>query len=137
MDAETTERPASKVSHIGVPAVFKLELACKHLNAAYGDHFGCYIVGSALERPDWRDVDVVLIMDDAEFAKEFPRVRDVATGVFEFDTKWLLNSVSISAWLSEQTGLPVDFKIQPQTWANKRHGRKRRHAVGLTFSAPT
>jgi hypothetical protein len=121
-----------KVSYIGVPAVFKLELACKHLNDAYGG-FGCYVVGSALERPDWRDVDVVLILEDKQFRREFPNVQDFSTGLFEFDTKWLLHTVALSEWLSAQTGLPIDFKIQPQTWANDRHPGKR-HPHGLRFA---
>jgi hypothetical protein len=119
-----------KVSYIGVPAVFKLELACKHLNDAYGG-FGCYVVGSVLERPDWRDVDVVLILEDEKFRREFPDIQEF-TGI-EFDTKWLLHIVALSAWLKEQTGLPVDFKIQPQTWANARHSGTR-HPHGLRFA---
>lgn len=121
-----------KVSYIGVPAVFKLELACKHLNDAYGG-FGCYVVGSALERPDWRDVDVVLILEDRAFLREFPGVQDCQTGTFEFDTKWLLHTVAISAWLKEQTGLPIDFKIQSQTFANERHPGTR-HPHGLRYA---
>ena len=120
-----------KTSYIGVPAVFKLELACKHLNDAYGG-FGCYVVGSALERPDWRDVDVVLILEDKQFKREFPDVGDFTTGAFEFDTKWLLHMVALSEWMSAQTGLPIDFKIQPQTWANNRH-KGPRHPHGLRF----
>ncbi|RUW79631.1 hypothetical protein [Mesorhizobium sp. M2A.F.Ca.ET.067.02.1.1] len=125
--------PRKKTSYIGVPAVFKLELACKHINDAYGG-FGCYVVGSALERPDWRDVDVVLILDDKQFRREFPNVQDFSTGLFEFDTKWLLHTVALSEWMRAQTGLPIDFKIQPQTWANERHGGGTRHPHGLRFA---
>ena len=124
-------KPRKKASHVGVPAIFELQLACKHLNEAYGDHFGCYLVGSALERPDWRDVDVVLIMDDEDFKREFPKAT---ADTFEFDPKWLINSISISQWLSRRTGLPIDFKIQPQTWANDRH-KGQRNALGLKFVA--
>lgn len=122
-----------KASYIGVPAVFKLELACKHLNDAYGG-FGCFVVGSALDRRDWRDVDVVLILEDERFDREFPDAQG-SRGLFEFDPKWLLNCISLSMWLSEQTGLPIDFKIQPQTWANERHPNKRRHPKGLRMVA--
>ncbi|RWQ32828.1 MAG: hypothetical protein EOS20_04975 [Mesorhizobium sp.] len=133
-DEQEKPAPKKKVSYIGVPAVFKLELACKHLNDAYGG-FGCYVVGSALERPDWRDIDVVLILDDKQFKREFPAVRDFSTGNFEFDTKWLLHTVAISGWLKEQTGLPIDFKIQPQTWANERHpGTRHPHGLRLARS---
>ncbi|RWB66591.1 hypothetical protein [Mesorhizobium sp.] len=130
-DEQEKPAPKKKVSYIGVPAVFKLELALKHLNDAY-DGFGCYVVGSSLERPDWRDVDVVLILSDEDFQREFPNA-DHRSGAFELDTKWLLNSVAISGWLKEQTGLPIDFKIQPQTWANERHSG-RRDARGLRLA---
>ncbi|RWN11745.1 hypothetical protein [Mesorhizobium sp.] len=119
-----------KASYVGVPAIFKLELACKHLNKAYGTGHGCYLVGSALQRPDWRDVDVVLILDDEAFKREFPYATE---STFEFDPKWLLSSVTISDWLSKETGLPIDFKIQSQSWANKRHEGPR-NPLGLTFA---
>ena len=86
------DQPRKKASYIGVPAVFKLELACKHINDAYGG-FGCYVVGSALERPDWRDVDVVLILEDEAFTREFPHATH---SNFEFDSKWLIHVVAIS-----------------------------------------
>ncbi|RWB96579.1 MAG: hypothetical protein EOQ56_25655 [Mesorhizobium sp.] len=132
MEPEKRSEKRKKVSYVGVPAVFKLELACKHLNDAY-DGFGCYLVGSALERADWRDVDVVLILDDEAFGREFPDVRDLSSGNFEFDTKWLLHTVALSEWLKAQTGLPIDFKIQPQTWANLQH-KGPRHAKGIRLT---
>ena len=120
-----------------------LEQACQQLNDAFGG-FGCYLVGSALERPDWRDIDVRFIMSDEEFEAEFPhtlhRNDDGAMhvdggGNWEFDPKWLLLTVSISDWLRKQTGLPIDFQFQPQTHANKRH-KGRRNALGLRFAKP-
>lgn len=116
-----------KACYVGAPAIFALEQACQHINKAF-DGFGCYLVGSAIERPDWRDVDVRLIMADKDFARLFPDARDN----WEFDPRWLLLTVSISKWLSDITGLPVDFQFQPQTHANARHN-KPRHAMGLSF----
>lgn len=129
-------RQKQKASHVGVPAIFKLELACKHITAAFDEDgcFGCYLVGSALERADWRDVDIVFIMSDEAFRREFPKAV-IGQGAFEFDPKWLLNSITLSTWMREQTGLPVDFKIQPQSWANERH-KGPRSALGLTFARP-
>lgn len=121
---------------MGAPAIFALELECKHINAAFGG-FGCYLVGSALQRPDWRDVDVRHIMSDEEFDKLFPGTR--ANGTWEFDPRWLLITTAISERLSRVTGLPVDFQFQPQTHANERH-KGARNAIGLriarTESAP-
>lgn len=130
----------AKHNYVGAPAIFKLEQACQVINDAFNG-FGCYLVGSALERPDWRDVDVRFIMPDADFAKEFPRV-DLSFGgngaaYWEFDPKWLLLTTALSDWLQKATGLPVDFQFQPQTWANARHGQKqgkRRNAIGLRMA---
>lgn len=119
--------PRKKASYIGAPRVFKLELACQHLTAAWGE--SCYVVGSSLERPDWRDIDVVMIMDDDRFAAEFPDAT-LHSGAWEFDPKWLILTVAISDWLSAQIGATVDFKFQPQKHANELH-KGVRNASGL------
>jgi len=121
--------PRKKVSYVGAPACFALELACKPINAAFGG-FGCYLVGSALERSDWRDVDVRYIMTDEEFEAEFP---GTGKGTWEFDPKWILLTTGISAVLSKATGLPIDFQFQPQTHANEKH-KGNRHPLGLSFA---
>lgn len=123
-----------KASYVGTPAIFLLELACKPISDAFGG-FGCYLVGSALERPDWRDIDVRFIMSDEEFQKEFPGTYDPARklATWEFDPKWILLSTGIAAYLAKATGLPVDFQFQPQTHANERH-KGIRHALGMRFA---
>jgi hypothetical protein len=118
-----------KAIHIGAPACFVLEQCCQHICDALGG-YGCYVVGSALDRADWRDVDVRYILSDEEFERLFP---DALSGHWEHDARWLLLTVSISGWLSKQTGLPVDFQIQPQTHANERHPGKR-NAIGLRIA---
>jgi len=129
--------PAAKATHVGVPAIFKLEMAARHIRDAYrhydkDGHVGLYLVGSSIIRPDWRDVDVVLILDDKSFYAEFPHAHPSS---FEWDNKWLLMTVALSDWLRAQTDLPVDFKIQPMEWANKRHSG-RRHALGFRIAPP-
>lgn len=126
---EEAKSPRRKPSHVGAPAIFALHAACQDINRAFGG-FGCYLVGSALERPDWRDVDVRLIMRDEEFSAEFP---DASEGGWEFDTKWILLTVSISRHLASVTGLPIDFQFQPQTRANRLRGGPR-HPLGLIFT---
>lgn len=117
--SEAETKPRQKASHVGAPAIFALTAACQQINDAFGD-FGCYLVGSALERPDWRDVDVRFIMPDEVFAAEFPDAT-LHSGAWEFDPKWLLLTISISGHLSRLTGLPIDFQFQPQTHSNERH----------------
>lgn len=122
-----------KASHVGAPAIFQLELACQQINAAFGGgkvSFGhCYLVGSSLERADWRDVDVRFIIGDDDFAALFPDAN-VAPGTWEQDPRWLLLTSWCSKWLSEQSGLPVDFQFQPQSHANERH-KGVRSALGM------
>lgn len=126
--------PKRKAIYIGAPACFVLELACRQINEAFGDCFGCYIVGSCLERPDWRDVDIRYIMEDDKFQELFPGTY-VQDGLhcWEQDARWLLLTVSISAHLARLTGLPIDFQFQPQSHANKRHTGQR-SAVGVTIA---
>lgn len=132
--SEETPAPRKKASYVGAPACFALEMACQALNRAFGG-FGCYLVGSALERPDWRDIDVRLVLSDEEFMALFPDV-DLEAVNWEFDTRWLVMTVSIAAWLSKSTGLPVDFQFQPQGHASRRH-KGPRSALSLRFARKT
>ena len=118
-----------KAIYVGAPACFALELACQHLQEAFGE-YGLYLVGSALERPDWRDVDVRYILSDEGFAALFPD----AGQYWEHNPRWLVMVAAISAWLTKETGLPIDFQFQPQTHANERHPGKR-NALGLKIGA--
>lgn len=124
--------PRKKGVYVGAPACFHLELACQELSRAFGDT--CYLVGSALERADWRDIDVRMIMDDEDFDKLFPNCRE--RGTWEFNARWLVMTTAVAAWLRERTGLPVDFQFQPRTHANERH-KGPRNALGLVFSNGT
>lgn len=121
----------SKASYVGAPAVFALTLACAEVEKAF-NCYGCYLVGSALEKPDWRDVDVRMIMDDGDFAALFPD----AGSNWESNPRWLLLTTCISERLSRLSGLPVDFQFQPQTHANERHD-KPRHWIGVSASRET
>jgi hypothetical protein len=122
----------NKPSYIGAPAVFLLELCCQQINDAFGD-YGCYLVGSALERQNWRDVDVRFIMDDDEFRKLFPDTYTDSV-LWEFNPRWTIINAGIAEWIKGRTGLPIDFQIQPQTWANERHD-KQRSALGIRHNA--
>lgn len=133
-EEQATPPTKHKASHVGAPAVFSLELACQELNRAFaGDGAGhCYLVGSALDRADRRDIDVRLMLPDAEFDVLFPAARG---RYWEHDPRWLIMTISISKWLSDLSGLPVDFQFQRQSNANDRHNG-RRDAMGMIF-APT
>lgn len=126
---KTTNPKRIKGIYIGAPACFALELACREITNAFG-LYGCFVVGSSLDRPDWRDIDIRFIMPDDEFAKVFPQ----AGQHWEHDSRWLLLTVSISEHLSKVTGLPIDFQFQPQTHANEKH-KGPRNAIGFPIPA--
>lgn len=126
--------PRKKALYIGAPACFALEAECKLLWEAFcrgGEGFvgGIYIVGSAILRSDWRDVDLRLILKDEEFERLFPD----AGQHWEQDPRWLVLTIAISERLSKVTGLPIDFQFQPQSTANRMHGGKPRCPVGMRF----
>lgn len=134
--------PRKKGIYIGAPACFALEQACAQVAEAFGafrddehgEHVGgIYVVGSCLDRADWRDVDVRFIVADKVFARWFPGAGDIAHARWEFDPRWLLLTVALSDWLKKQTGLPVDFQFQPQSHANERH-KGPRNAVGMRIA---
>lgn len=130
-DAEVAApKPRTKACYVGAPAIFALHLACQQIKEALepASHCGVYLVGSALERPDFRDVDVRAILDDAAFAALFPQ-SPLHSAAWELNPRWLLLNTALAAWLRERTGLPIDFQIQPMTHANERH-KKPRHSLG-------
>jgi len=128
-----------RANYLPAPHYFALNQAATLVNAAFGG-FGCYLVGSCLQRQDYRDVDVRLILEDAAYDRWFGKPRDVhheAGGVH--DPLWSLMCLSISEWLRSQTGLPIDFQIQRQTQANEKHSRKdgcKRSALGIFLDYP-
>lgn len=117
-----------RANYVGAPAYYVLQHACRVIVEAYGPHL--YLVGSALRKRDHRDVDLRLILPDEEFDALFP---GLSSSSWSLDARWSLLAVSISTYLAEQSGLPVDFQIQRQTEANlwfstkDGHGR---HPIG-------
>ena len=91
------------------------------------DAFGHYpyLVGSALVRTDYRDVDVRLILPDDEFAATF---GEVLTPRYT-NAKWNATCVVWTHFAAHLTGLPIEFQIDQQTWANE-NTTGRRHAIG-------
>lgn len=78
-----------------------------------------YVVGSALQRADYRDVDVRIMLADETF--------DWLEGVVNVDR---LN-VCLSLWGRTATGLPIDCQVQQRSAANKAYGKQRRNPLGM------
>lgn len=83
------------------------------------DYFGhvAYQVGSSLHTKGWRDVDVRLMLPDDEFAARFGDLHRSA----ETDPRLSAVTLAFCALGKAMTGLPIDFQIQPQSWANKHY----------------
>ena len=118
-------------NYVAAPHFYNLNQACVIVNRAFTNGFGCYLVGSACVRKDYRDVDVRLILDDAEYDRLFGG-KDRGGYLNAF---WSLQCTTISAWLSTQSGLPVDFQIQRRTEANEQHDGPR-HPLGVFLDYP-
>ena len=82
-----------------------------------------YLVGSCLERPDFRDVDIRVILDDKRFKQLF--------GDEGRDPLRHLVQVAISEHYVKATGLRIDFQIQQRTSANARYPGGARHPLGM------
>ena len=119
-----------RANFIGAPHFFDLNQACRVVAEAFGHSL--YLVGSSLERRDYRDVDVRCILDDAEFDGLFPGL--VGHG-YAYNARWSIVCSSISLWLSQHSNLPVDFQIQRMTEANAEYAGPR-SALGFFVGPP-
>lgn len=96
--------PRTRSCWLGVPELYRLDSACARLQALYP--FRVYLVGSCLERRDFRDVDIRLQLSDKKYAHHTRR-------------EWLFLNAAISDQLSAMTGLPIDFQFMSVTdWAD-------------------
>ena len=111
---------------VGMPATLLLDQFGYQVNRAFGTI--PFLVGSALFKKDWHDVDIRLILTDDEYEKSgFGNPRSPHT-----NAKWVSLCLAYSALGKQMTGLPIDFQIQQQTQANREHD-KERSALGIEF----
>lgn len=101
----------------------RLEHACSVVAEAFGAP--PYLVGSTHETRSFRDVDVRLILPDEEYDRLFADRGGAFPGGL-----WGLLCLSVSQYLSDVSGLPVDFQVQRMTEANERYEGQPRNPVG-------
>lgn len=101
----------------GMPQTTLLEAFGQWIYDAFGET--AYHVGSSTKGKTWRDVDVRLMLDDAEFDALFPGYRDAD----QRDAKWALICAAISELGKRLTGLPIDFQVQRASKANDLYGQ--------------
>ena len=109
-DAALSSTERKKACYLSTLELHELDEACAPFLSAFGEH--PYLVGSASQRPDFRDVDVRLILADDEFDALFA----------EREGLWALLGRLGSTFLRARTGLPVDFQVQRQSEANAKFG---------------
>ena len=109
--------------HIGGPEWVRLTAALRIVTEAFGEP--CWLVGSALETRDYRDVDVRVTLNDEAFETLFGASPPPLIPLR------LLIGLGISEYLSTATGLRVDFQIQKASDVSDKDRAKRRHLVGM------
>jgi hypothetical protein len=116
----TAEKPAMRsASYLSPPDLHRLDWACRPIRAAFGSP--PYLVGSVLTRPDFRDIDIRLILPDDTMVRLFG--VDGVYGTPEHPTPHplqLLLHIALSDLIARAAGLPwpIDFQIQSMTEAN-------------------
>lgn len=102
--------------------LYNLDTACRLVSRAFKGG-PPYLVGTAGVggSASYRDVDVRLMLDDGEFAEVCP-TRE----------RWELLCLAIGTYLSERTGLPIDFQVQRTREANERYGGRPRNPLGMS-----
>jgi hypothetical protein len=104
--------PATRASYLSPPDFHRLDWACRTITTAFGAPV--YLVGSALTRADYRDIDLRLILNDDQAAQYPPPLR-------------LVLNIALSDLIAKTAGLarPIDFQIQSMTEANvPEHGAR-------------
>ncbi len=127
--ADEEAKKWKRANYVPAPHFYNLNQACSIINRALPG-YGSYLVGSSIERRDFRDVDVRYIMDDPNYQRLFGN-EDGWANAF-----WSLLCTTWSTWLSQQSGLQVDFQIQQQTRANREHAGQKRAALGIFLDYP-
>ena len=98
----TDEQPKPRTIYLHVTQIATLDHWCAWVYRAFDEP--PYLVGSVLTRPDWRDVDLRMMMPDDKY------------DALPCDPKVL--NVAFSVWGQQATGLPIDFQFQQQSAAN-------------------
>lgn len=119
---------SERATYVPITNLHALNMACRLFVDAFGWHV--YHVGSSLLRRDYRDVDVRCLLADEEFERIFPGARETLRKG-RHDARLLALNLSVSAYLAQQSSLPIDFQFQAVTDANRDDGDKPRSALGV------
>lgn len=98
--------PATKprATYLQLSDVRLLDMWGRELHDMWG--YTAYLVGSALVRPDYRDVDVRIVLPD-DVVEQLAEVMDLGR-----------LHVALSLWGQRATGLPIDCQVQAASAAD-------------------
>ena len=114
---------AERSMYLTVDELWRLANACRPIEDAFGGNM-VWLVGSVLERPDYRDVDLRVILDDEHYDRLFIKRDNPTWEGGLLDQFRMLMQTAMNVMLKETTGLTVDFQIQSQTEANGYNGKR-------------
>jgi tRNA-binding EMAP/Myf-like protein len=120
----------ARATYLSPPDLHRLDWACRPIADAFGEPV--YLVGSTLDHPDFRDIDLRLIVDDDTADRLFGTDTFGLHGDGNGAAVRLLLNIALSDLITKAASppRPVDFQIQSMTEANvPDHGR--RHPLGL------
>lgn len=110
---------------VGMPATLFLEEFGSHVKFVFDEY--PFLVGSALTKKKWRDVDVRLVLDDEVYER-----LGLGDPIYPFlNGKWVSLCLAYSALGEKLTGLPIDFQIQQKSYAEQVFQDKEAHFIGL------
>jgi len=118
-------------NYVGMPAALHLEEFASQCWSVFGHP--SYLVGSATRSKRFRDVDVRLLLPDGDpiFGENEWKAWGFPDPNKPWGGKWAALCMAFSELGRKMTGLPIDFQLQPQAWANNRH-KGPRLALGIT-----
>ena len=108
-----------RASYLSVPDFERVEEWCRSVRLLF-DGATPYMVGSVHRTPDYRDIDLRLMLDDKEFNAHWSD-----------PVKHRLMNRALSTWGVRETGLPIDFQLQQMTAANKEFEGEFRNPMGI------
>ena len=112
----------SRATRLSVDQVRAIDHFAASLYVMFPEMLGVAVVGSSLERDDYRDVDLRVVLDDEHYQ-----------GIYDLLDVLDLNAL-LSRWGQQVTALPIDCQIQPQ-WEHQQeafgeNGKPRHHWRG-------
>lgn len=112
---------SGRATFLSPPDFHRLNWACKPITEAFGEP--PYLVGSVLTRPDFRDIDIRLILAD-EVLERFDG--------FPHEVRLLLN-IALSDLIARAANppRPIDFQIQSMSEANVPEHDGARNPLGI------